>query len=175
MAAAATAAPDLGRTAPKGTKGVQPLRAGEGPFLSLAPPAFAVGNHPDWSIFSRAHRLQLRDLERPPRLRAAGQIVELTPISPRAGVGSDLHPARLPRPLRRLDRLPRTRQRQRLPLGLQLDVHLPARHRPHRVCLHRPARPAPALHGRSIAGTIRGQRLPRSSTSSRTPGCSPST
>ena len=122
-----------------------PARA---PLLLLAQAPLAPRHRPHRRLPRRAHRLQLRSAQRPPRLRQASQVPQFPAARPRARVGLHLHPPRLSRPLRRLHRHPRPLQRHLLPLGRQLDVCLPAHHRPHRLPLHRPARLPAALHRR---------------------------
>src|SRR5271156_2227020 len=106
------------------------------PLLLLAQASLAHRHRPHRRLSHRAHRLQLRGRQRPPRLRQTGPLPQLPPARPCPRVDPHLHPPRLPRALRRLHRHPRPQQRQRLPLGRQLDVSLPASHRPHRLRLH---------------------------------------
>ena len=146
MAAAAPVAPaDNARPSGQQRKGVQPLRAGEGhSFLwrklhslsGIIPiGAFLVehiiSNFETWNG-PLAYAQQVKFLNALPLVR----VLEWTFV---------FHPPRLSRPLRPLHRRPRPRQCQPLPLGLELDVRLPARHRHHRVLLHHPARLAAAL------------------------------
>ncbi len=141
MAAAAPPAPPATPT----LRGVQPLRAGEGhsffwrklhSLTGIVPIGAFLIEH----IVSNfetlngplAYAQQVKFLNSLPLVRVLEWVFIFIPLA-------------YPRRLRRLHRHPRPLQRQRLPLGRQLDVSLPARHRPHRLRLHHPARLASAL------------------------------
>ena len=128
----ATAAPPAPPAAPP-LRGVQPLRAGQGhSFLwhklhsltGIVPIGAFLIEH----IVSNyetvngplAYAKQVLFLNSLPLVRVLEWVFIFIPLA-------------YPRPLRPLHRLPRPRQRERLPLGWKLDVHLPARHRHHRL------------------------------------------